>query len=473
MKRFTVEDAVKATGGEYFGSDEAKKTELMGVERDSRVIKEGWVFIAICGETNDGHDFIDDVFEKGAALVVSEKKLDNPKGAYVLVEDSVRALQLIAREYRKTLQASGTKIIGVTGSVGKTSTKEMLFAVLSEGFKASKTEGNYNNGIGVPLTLCAIDPDVQTAVVEMGINHYGEMDVLGDIVSPDIMLFTNIGESHIGNFGSREGILKGKTEVLNHMRDDALVVINGDDDQLIKLLNTCDKKIYTFSLNDASADVYVSDIEEKGIYGSDITLKTSDYTDTVHLPIPGIHMVKNAASAALVGTILKMDKESIFKGISSAQAQPGRGRIIRNNDFMIIDDTYNASPTAVKASIDLLLTSNERKVAILGDMFELGDEEKRLHYETGFYAGKKRPDVIIAIGNLSKDIAEGAKYALKTTKVPEGEEEKEVIVKWFEDKESFMDKSDEYIKKGDAVLLKASHGMRFEKLLEFIQEKDF
>ena len=477
MDDFTVAEAINACGGRFFGKEEDKEKIIKGVERDSRMIGKDWLFVAIKGDNNDGHDYIPSVFEAGALCVLSEKELVDPKGSYILVDDSVKAFQMIAKAYRKKLQDRGVVFIGITGSVGKTSTKEMIYNVLSAGFNASRTQGNYNNGIGVPLTICAVDPSVKTAIVEMGINHYGEMDLLGDMVAPDIMVYTNIGESHIGNFGSREGIFKGKTEVIAHMKDGAFIIINEDDDQLIKLKGKSRQKVYGFSVKNEDADVFLKEVEEKGIYGSDITLVIDKEEGKVHLPIPGMHMAINAAAAALVGKVLGMNREDIFKGIGEAAALPGRGRIIRQKGMTFIDETYNASPKAVKAAIDLLMTANERKVAVLGDMFELGDEEKRLHYETGFYAGKNRPDVIICIGELSKDIYEGAKYALKNGIRDEIEKDKEIenetIVKWFATKEDFIAESDEYIKKGDAVLFKASHGMHFEELLKIIQEKDF
>ena len=234
MKNMTLENIEKACGGRYIGTEAEKKTEVRGVVIDSRQVGSGYLFVAIPGEKVDGHKFIPDVFAKGAAAVLSEQQLEDPAGPYILVESTTKALRDLAEYYRKSLDI---KVVGITGSVGKTSTKEMIASVLSEKYKVLKTEGNYNNEIGLPLTIFKIREEHQVAVLEMGISEFGEMDRLSTMANPDICVITNIGLCHLENLITRDGILKAKTESFAHLTPDGIAVLNGDDDKL------CDKKV--------------------------------------------------------------------------------------------------------------------------------------------------------------------------------------------------------------------------------------
>lgn len=459
MKEMTCLELAKACGGRFFGTKEEGKHVIAGIAIDSRKIEKDWVFGATVGERVDGHSFISQVFEKQAACVISEKMLENPAGPYILVESTFQALKDIAAYYRSLLDV---KIVGITGSVGKTSTKEMIAAVLSEKFKVQKTYKNLNNEVGVPLTLFSIGKEHEAAVVEMGISDFGEMTRLGKMVKPDMMVITNIGQSHLENLKSRDGILKAKTEVFCEMDDSSEVVLNKDDDKLTAISQVHGKTPHFFSMENPEAEVYATDIISRGLFGSDCVLHMKDESVKAHIPLPGEHMVLNAVAAAAVGAVWGLTPEEIAKGIAKARAVEGRGELIQANGYTIIDETYNANPASMRAAIDLLAMADTRKTAVIGDMFELGENTKELHRKTGSYCVQKNIDVIVCIGPLAKYMAEGAREERALQESPQTENRE---VYYFENKQMFIEKLPQILKPGDAVLLKASHGMEFGELL--------
>lgn len=456
MKKMTCLEAAGACGGKFFGTQEEGKRVIAGIGIDSRKIEKDWIFAAAKGERVDGHSFIPQVFEKQAACVISEKILEDPAGPYILVESTFQALKDIAAYYRSLLDI---KIVGITGSVGKTSTKEMIASVLAEKFCVQKTYKNLNNEIGVPLTLFSIGQEHEAAVVEMGISDFGEMTRLGKMVKPDIMVITNIGQSHLENLKSRDGILKAKTEVFEQMGDSSEVVLNLDDDKLAGIAQVHGKKPCFFSKKDREANVYASDISGKGLFGSDCVLHIGEESIRIHVPLPGEHMVLNAMAAAAVGNVLGLTLSEIAKGISNVRAVGGRGQITRTGGYTLIDETYNANPASMKAAMDLLAAADTRRTAVIGDMFELGEDTEELHRQIGAYCAEKGIDVIVCIGELAGYMAKGARE--------KGAEK----VHYFKDKQSFLKEASGILEKGDAVLLKASHGMEFGKLLEAFKEE--
>lgn len=430
---------------------------------DSRQVTEGGVFIATVGERVDGHTFIPSVFEKGAVLAIVQrlpKESENWKN-YIVVEDTLQALKDIAESYRKSLRIP---IIGITGSVGKTSTKEFISGVLSEKYTVLKTEGNYNNEIGVPLTLLKIRPEHQVAVVEMGISDFGEMHRLSRMARPDIAVITNIGQCHLENLKTRDGILQAKTEIFDFMPKDGKVCLNGDDDKLQTVNAAGGREIRFFGMNcKTPGNVYATDVVGNGLWGSKAVLHGSEgeaYEVTVSQP--GMHMVLNAAAAACVAELLGLSPAQIQTGIKRVEAVGGRNNLIRTEKYTLIDDCYNANPVSMKAGIDLLGMADTVKVAILGDMFELGENSDALHAEVGAYAAQKGIHHIICVGDNSKFMYEAA--------LKQGIESR---VSYFGTREGLLAelKADRtaLIPDGSTILIKASHGMKFSEVVELLK----
>lgn len=453
MKNITLENVANACNGKLvlINGDDATK-EAVSVVIDSRKCEEGSIFIATRGEKVDGHSFINQVFEKGALAVVCEDEPEGMPGNYIVVKDSFQAIKDIARFYRQQLSV---KIVGVAGSVGKTSTKQLVASVLSEKYKVQKTVGNLNNEIGVPLTIFSIDESHEMAVVEMGISDFGEMSRLSDIVKPDICLMTNIGPCHLENLKDLDGVLKAKSEIFESMNKKGYVVVNGDDEKLYGIKRVNEKTPTYFGISEHN-DIYAKNIVSKGVEGSTCTICTKQGNFEVKVPLPGIHMVINAVAATSVGLLVGLTLDEIKAGIEKVESVNGRSNIIHHEKYVVIDDCYNANPKSMKAAIDLLCQSgNSRKIAILGDMFELGVNEEALHGEVGSYANEKNVDTLICIGSLASNIYEKADAVSDRY--------------YYEKLEDFLSSSK--IKESadkPIILIKASHGMHFEKIVEFL-----
>ena len=307
--------------------------EAAGIVLDSRKVEPGFAFVATKGERVDGHRFIPEVFEKGAIGVVCEQEPKELPGPCIIVPDSLEALRRIAAFYRQQMPVP---IVGVTGSVGKTSTKEMIAAVLAQKFRTHKTWGNFNNEVGVPLTLLSMPDDAEAAVVEMGINHFGEMRRLSEIVRPDLCVLTNIGQCHLEFLGSRDGILKAKSEIFEFMNPDGTVCVNGDDDKLAEIQDVHGKKPVRFGLDPERNDVYADEIENLGLLGSRAVIHAGEAAFPVRIPLPGAHMVQNALAAAAVGFALGLSADQIAAGIASARPVSGRSRVIQAGDLVVL-----------------------------------------------------------------------------------------------------------------------------------------
>lgn len=461
MKKMTLEHIAMACGGTYIGPEEEKQTEIKGAVIDSRQVEEGYLFIPIKGERVDGHKFIPAVFEQGAAAVLSQQELDDPKGPYILVQDTPAALKDIAEYYRSVLDI---KFVGIAGSVGKTSTKEMIASVLEQKYNVLKTAGNFNNEVGLPLTILRIRQEHQVAVVEMGISDFGEMHRLAKVAKPDICVMTNIGLCHLENLKSRDGILKAKSEIFDYLKPDGVIVLNGNDDKLSTIKEVKGVIPTRYFVEDGTAgrcnddyEVTASDIQNRGLEGMAAIVHFPEEDREVLVPIPGVHNVYNALAGACVGRALGLTNDEIVRGIETAKTIDGRTNLLKANGMTVIDDCYNANPVSMRASIDVLEKCSGRRIAVLGDMGELGENEKELHAQVGAYAAAKRIDVLFCAGVLSKEMAKAAADGCE--------------VHYFEDRDSLLAKLLAYVKEGDTVLVKASHFMEYPKIVkELIKE---
>lgn len=456
MKNMTLANIAACLGKSLCQAKGREQQEITGAVLDSRLVEQGFLFFAVSGERTDGHHFIGQVAQKGAVLVICEKapEVEIP---YILVENTLEALKTVAAFYREQLKIP---VIGVTGSVGKTSTKEMIAAGLSTRFCVLKTQGNFNNEIGLPLTILRIREEHQAAVVEMGISDFGEMQRLSRIAKPNICVITNIGQCHLENLGDRDGVLKAKTEIFENMAEDGYVILNGDDDKLAGIAKVKGRKPYFFGLGEEGQvwkDVFAEQVQSQGLWGSEFEMTLFGEQLHAAVPLPGQHMVINALAAACVGHILGMDSADILAGIASVQATGGRSNILKLSDKTVIDDCYNANPVSMRSAIDMLMMAEGSKAVILGDMFELGTEELTMHREVGMHAAMARLNKMIFIGKLAEEMYEGAR---KLRATPE----------YYPDKESFFAAHKPADFADTTVLVKASHGMHFEEIVAWLKE---
>ena len=444
MRPFTIRQFADACGGIWHGPSGLLTRQIGGVVIDSRQVTEGDLFLAVVGERADGHRFIPEVFQKGAVCAVSQQELSNPAGPYLLVKDTLKALRDAAKAYRRTFDIP---VVGITGSVGKTSTKEMVASILGQRYQTLKTFGNFNNEIGVPLTIFQIDVCHEAAVLEMGMNHFGEMHRLSKMAQPTHCVFTNIGVAHLEFLGSRDGILKAKCEMLDYAAADAPVFVNGDDDKLAALKD----RAVAFGLS-PSCQVHADHLEDLGLDGIRCRIHAQEEQMDVAIPLPGTHMVYNAMAGTCVGLSLGLSMEEIRRGIEALQPISGRSHILRTPLYTLLDDCYNANPVSMCAMLDVLARTSGRRVAILGDMGELGEESEQLHTQVGEHAAALGLDAVITIGTLSLAThrAAGASAAL---------------CRHYDSREAFLAEADQLLQKGDSILIKASHYMGFEHLV--------
>ena len=441
--KLTVKKILEITKGQLITGDE--NLEIESYSKDTRTIKKNDCYIGIKGETFDGNLFWEDAKEKGACACLLdsfERKIEEKDPfTIILVSDTIAAIQALAHYVRIESHA---KVVAITGSAGKTSTKDMIASVLEEKYKILKTPGNLNGQIGLPLNILAYK-DEPVWVLEMGMNDFGQLKELSSIASPDVAVITNIGTAHIGILGSRENILKAKLEILEGMNDKGVLVLNGDND-LLKTVKT-DLKQVTFGLESGN-DIVATDIK---MVGEKTICKIEN--NEIEIPVMGEVFVYNALAAYAVGKLFSLTPEEIKNGIASFQMSNNRMNTIKTTKFTIINDTYNANPDSVKSAIKTLGTFKNRKVAILGDMLELGENEIKYHQEIGEFCSKKI-DVLITIGVLSKNMFDKftkEKYYFKTN------EEAETKLK-------------DILKQDDVILVKASHSMKLDTIVNFLKE---
>ena len=441
--KLTVKKILEITKGQLITGDE--NLEIESYSKDTRTIKKNDCYIGIKGETFDGNLFWKDAKEKGACACLLDsfegKIEEKDPFTIILVSDTIAAIQALAHYVRIESHA---KVVAITGSAGKTSTKDMIASVLEEKYKILKTPGNLNGQIGLPLNILAYK-DEPVWVLEMGMNDFGQLKELSSIASPDVAVITNIGTAHIGILGSRENILKAKLEILEGMNDKGVLVLNGDND-LLKTVKT-DLKQVTFGLESGN-DIVATDIKMDG----EKTICKIENNE-IEIPVMGEVFVYNALAAYAVGKLFSLTPEEIKNGIASFQMSNNRMNTIKTAKFTIINDTYNANPDSVKSAIKTLGTFKNRKVAILGDMLELGENEIKYHQEIGEFCNKKI-DVLITIGVLSKNMFDKftkEKYYFKTN------EEAETKLK-------------DILKQDDVILVKASHSMKLDTIVNFLKE---
>ena len=457
-----IKDILKCTNGKLIIGDTEK--ECKNYSKDTRTIKKGDTYIGIKGEKFDGSSFWKDALNNGAeTVIINNIKLDEieeykkQNKNIIQVEDTIKAIGEMA-SYKMKIQKEkyNLKVVGVTGSVGKTSTKDIIANVLSKKYKVLKTEGNNNNHIGLPLTILRLQNE-EIAVIEMGMNHLGEISYLTKIAKPDIAVITNIGTSHIGNLGSRENILKAKLEILEGM-DKKKIVINNDNDLLNKwyLENKNNIEIHTFGIKNES-EFNAKNIKLKE-NSSEFICENKNEKINIEVPVGGEHFILNALCGLTVGKLLKLNNEEIKNGIKDFKLTAKRMEINHlKNNITIINDSYNASYESMKASISNLKNMNgERKIAVLGDMFELGDFSEKLHKEVGTEIYKNKIDKLYLIGNYSKFIGEEA----------EKEGYKKENIFYFENKDELFNNLKNNLKSGDVILIKASNGMKLFEIAE-------
>ena len=431
-----IKEILKITNGKLICGDE--DLDIQNFEKDTRIIQKGDMYVAIKGEKFDGNDFYKDAINKGAVACLMSKEPDEKIGSIVLVENTVKAIQQIAAYKRSQVDIP---VVAVTGSVGKTSTKDIVAAVMSQKYKVLKTQGNLNNDIGLPFTLLRLH-DENAIVVEMGMNHFGEISLLTSIAKPTLAIITNIGTAHIGNLGSRENILKAKLEILEGLQGNS-VIINNDNDLLSDWAEKNKEKynIITYGINNKNSKYVAEDIhsyEDRSEYRID--------GKEVVVPVGGEHFVLNSLCAIAVGRYFDIPMEKITEGISGFELTKGRMEIEKAKcGASIINDTYNANYDSMKAAIEYLeRIEGKRKIAVLGDMKELGEYSESLHRKVGEEV--KDIDILITIGELAKCIEETADV-------------REML--HFDNNESALEYLKKIMKKDDIILLKASNSMKF------------
>lgn len=460
MKPIFIEEIIKAVNGKIDKNINTQNIYVDNISTDTRNIKDGDLFIPIKGDNFDGHNFIQSAFEKGAKICLSEKFLET-KGILIKVDNTKQALKDLAEYYRNIFDVT---VVAITGSMGKTTTKDMIASVLSQKYNVVKTEGNFNNEIGLPLSVFKIEPETEVVVLEMGTNNFGEIRELSKIARPDIAIITNIGRVHTETLGSRDGVLRAKYEIFDYLNKDGLKILNGDDDILINLKdkNKLGKYIsshfYSFENRE---EAYATDITENGIESIFCKINYFEKKFEVKINHPAKYMVSSALVSTLVGERLELSAEQIKKGIECFKPSKMRMEIIKTSNYTIINDVYNANPDSMKSALDILEKDKGRKVAILGDMFELGEQSEKIHYEVGAYSAQKELNEIIFIGKLAYNMLKGAKDVIEN-------KNKYITLNYFETQEEFFNSIESILKKGDIILLKASRGMQFEKTVDKI-----
>ena len=446
----TVREICAAVGGTLLqGEGDALIT---GVTTDSRAVSAGQLFIPLTGERFDGHAYIDSALTAGAAGCLTARTPETllPGRSYVRVADTRLALAALAAWYRGRYDLP---VVQITGSAGKTTTKEMVAAVLSQRYDTLKTQANFNNDIGTPLTLLGLAPHHQAAVIETGMNHFGEIRYLGAMVRPDIAVITNVGDAHIENLGNtRQGILQAKCEIFEHLSPDGIAVLNGDD----PLLNTVTLPQTILRCGRGEGcDVRVTDVDDRGIEGVACTVATAQASYRLHTDSPGAYMIYPMAMAAAIGERLGLTGEEIAAGVAAYAPTGSRMHLIRlPEQRLLIDDCYNANPQAMAEALKLLAAAScRRRAAVLGDMGELGELTVSAHRTIGALTGELGLDTVIAIGGKARDIAAAAPGA-----------------QWYPSVSDAMPAVRAAFTGGTAMLVKASHAMHFENIVKELEQ---
>lgn len=463
MNRISIEEIVKATGGVLL--HKGKENYITGIKQDSRECEPGDMFVAIKGENLDGHKYIQQVMEKECtAVLISDQSMlpdddvcENTN--IIMVDDTVYALGELASWY---LESLNVKKVAVTGSVGKTSARDMTYYVLNEKYNCGRNIKNYNNLIGLPLSIFLFDSNTEVVVLEMGMDRFGEIDRLAEIVKPNVAIITNIGMSHIENLGSRQGIFEAKMEIAPHITSSEDVqgtLIYVTDDEFLTRSNTAGEYNQIAIGENGKSDYIISDVDDFGIQGIQFKVEHNDNTYKVDVPVPGIHNSVNSSIAIAVGELMGVSIEEAQKGLAKVQLTGSRLKLVDGKTVCIIDDTYNASPASMKSALKVLDKSkcSGKKIAILGDMYELGEESKKEHYGVGIFARNLGIDTLIAIGEDAAEIAKGASGG-------------EIITAYFSTKEEFSREINQFVSNEDIILVKGSRGMKMELVVEELKK---
>lgn len=459
MEKISVETIVRAVNGTLI--KECDEKYISGVKHDSRECGEKDMFVAVAGENRDGHDYISQVIERGCRTVLVShlgEWYDRTAGTdmnVIMVDDTVYAMGELAKHYLETLDVIK---VAVTGSVGKTSTRDMIYYVLSEKYNCGRNMKNFNNAVGLPLSVFQFDRNMDVVVLEMGMDGFGEIDRLAEIVKPNIAVITNIGVSHIENLGSREGIFKAKMEITDHITgygDKQGVLVFRWDDEFLTREKTYGKYRQVIVGDNGKSDYIISDIDDFGVKGIQFTLEHLNEARRISIGIPGKHNAVNGTLAIAVGDLLGVSTDEEQAGLAKVQLTGRRLKYIKGSRFDVIDDTYNASPDSMKSALKVLERSSckGKKTAILGDMYELGDQSERQHYGVGVFARSLSVDRIVAVGEKALHIAEGAEGG-------------KAHVMCFSDKKELIDNIDQLRGPGDIILVKGSRGMQMEEIVE-------
>lgn len=459
-----MEEIAVMCGGTMVNSHDSALT-IQGVVTDSRKITDGCLFVPLVGERFDGHDFAADCLAHGAAACLWEESKGTPPGPAVMVKNTLEALQSLAKCY---LQACRAKVIGITGSNGKTTTKDLVFSLLSTTYKVHKTQGNFNNHIGLPLTVLAMPEDTEICVLEMGMSGRHEIELLSDIAEPETVIVTNIGESHLLQLGSREEIARAKLEILSGLTTGGLFIYNGDEPLIVSVLAESGTKkpdkmrTATFGLGHQNDDYPVV-----LTIGNNKTIFQARSLGDVQLELPllGEHNVVNALAALTVARHYGVNTENIKEGLNRTVLTGMRIEVITGvSGITILNDAYNASPTSMKAAIGVLASMKgyRRKYAVLGDMLELGEEEEAYHLNIGKSIPSDAMDQLFTFGTLGDKIAEGASHVLG----PEN-------VHAFSGKQELIQQLITVLHPNDVLLVKASRGMKLEEVVEAVRTSEF
>ncbi len=464
MNPITIKEIVEATGGSML-SGKADDV-ITGVKHDSRECGEGDMFVAIIGENQDAHKYIDQVLEKGCRAILASREgewLGRAKelgAAVIQVKDTVYAMGELAKYYLDTLHV---KKIAVTGSVGKTSVRDMIYYVVKERYNCGRNLKNFNNFIGLPLSVFQFDDSLDVVVLEMGMSDFGEIDRLAGIVKPHIGVITNIGVAHMESLGSREGIFQAKMEITKHIAGEAdlpgTLIYAGDSEFLTKERTRGNYNQISVGENE-NDDYTISSVDDFGLDGIKFTLEHLEEAREIRLPLPGKHNAVNGALAIAAGDVLGISKEEEMRGLEAADLTGNRLKRRENGRVCVIDDTYNASPDSMKSALRVLERSScaGKKIAVLGDMYELGNESENQHFGVGAFAGKLDIDTVVAIGETAVKICEGAEGGRPQ-------------IAYYEKKEDFYRDIDQFIGDGDLILVKGSRGMKMEQVVENILER--
>ncbi len=456
METLSLGQLLEAVDGVLLGEVTDLDTAFTGVCTDSRKIEPGSLFLPLEGERFDGHAFLQDALEAGAAgcLTAREREQYLPGKFYVKVRSTQRALRDLAWYYK---QRFPIPFVAITGSVGKTTTKDMVAAVLSVGHQVHKTEGNYNNAIGVPLTLLGLERRHEVCVVELGMDRAGEIDYLSQLVEPDVAVVTNIGDSHMENLGSREAIFQAKCEIFRHLKPRGLAVLNGDDPLLATLRGKL-RQPTRFVGRGEGMDYTALDVDSDGATHLSCTVRTPSAQFSVEIPALGAHMVYPTLVAAAIAEHFGMGGDEITQGVRAFLPTKMRMNVVRcPGDIMILNDAYNASPQSMRAAAAVLGDAKgRRKVAVVGDMKELGSSSQTFHRAVGGYFAQAGTDRLIAVGDQARFIAEGARE--------EGLEQ----VDYYPDLEQAEPALLRELRAGSTILVKASRSMAFERIVDYL-----